>query len=54
MIVNDDEAEQCVGALHQAFFESNIPELKKSNVQFQHDRGSIKFFNDGGSGVVVS
>ncbi|KAF3435313.1 hypothetical protein FNV43_RR22400 [Rhamnella rubrinervis] len=28
LIVNDDEAEQCVGALHQAFFESSIYELQ--------------------------
>ncbi|XP_024021166.1 aspartokinase 2, chloroplastic isoform X2 [Morus notabilis] len=27
LIVNDDEAEQCVRALHQAFFESDISEL---------------------------
>ncbi|PON32330.1 Aspartate kinase, monofunctional class [Trema orientale] len=27
LIVNDDEAEQCVRALHQAFFESNISEM---------------------------
>ncbi|KAH7518963.1 hypothetical protein FEM48_Zijuj09G0227200 [Ziziphus jujuba var. spinosa] len=31
LIVNDSEAENCVCALHQAFFESNISELKKSN-----------------------
>lgn len=27
LIVNDDEAEQCVRALHSAFFESDLPEL---------------------------
>lgn len=27
LIVNDDEAEQCVRALHSAFFESDMPEL---------------------------
>lgn len=27
LIVNDSEAEQCVRALHSAFFESNLSEL---------------------------
>lgn len=28
MIVNDDEAEKCVRALHAGFFESDLEELK--------------------------
>ncbi|XP_062105341.1 aspartokinase 2, chloroplastic-like isoform X1 [Humulus lupulus] len=31
LIVNDDEAEQCVRALHQAFFESNISEMSNKS-----------------------
>jgi aspartate kinase len=27
LIVNDDEAEQCVRSLHSAFFESDVSEL---------------------------
>lgn len=31
LVVNDNEAEQCVRALHSAFFESELSELENGN-----------------------
>ena len=37
LIVNDDESEQCVRALHQAFFESNMSD---SDLEFVSENGN--------------
>jgi hypothetical protein len=39
LIVNDDEAEQCVRSLHSAFFESDVSELDGKYVS---DNGSVQ------------
>jgi hypothetical protein len=39
LIVNDDEAEQCVRSLHSAFFESDVSELDGKCVS---DNGSVQ------------
>ena len=39
LIVNDDEAEQCVRSLHSAFFESGVSELDRKCVS---DNGSVQ------------
>jgi hypothetical protein len=39
LIVNDDEAEQCVRSLHSAFFESDVSELDGQCVS---DNGSVQ------------
>jgi hypothetical protein len=39
LIVNDDEAEQCVRSLHSAFFESDVSELDAKCVS---DNGPVQ------------
>lgn len=38
LVVNDDEAEQCVRALHKAFFESGLSEIEN---EFIPANGSV-------------
>lgn len=38
LVVNDSEAEQCVRALHEAFFESEHSELEK---EYKNGNGSV-------------
>ncbi|XP_038678616.1 aspartokinase 2, chloroplastic-like isoform X1 [Tripterygium wilfordii] len=44
MIVNDDEAEQCVKALHNAFFESDVTELDEEHGS---ENGSVSALSNG-------
>ncbi|XP_038700709.1 aspartokinase 2, chloroplastic-like isoform X2 [Tripterygium wilfordii] len=44
MIVNDDEAEQCVKALHNAFFESDVTELDQ---ELGSENGSVSASSNG-------
>lgn len=38
LVVNDSEAEQCVRALHSAFFESELSELE---MDYKNGNGSV-------------
>ena len=41
LIVNDNEAEQCVRALHKAFFDSELSELENESISWNGSLPSL-------------